>query len=173
MLLVICLKNTIKKGSINEDNQIGNFIKIIIIVSVIFLGFYGLTLIINKKDKVDETPKAEFQNDIILIGNVLNQKPDKYYVLVEKQDDDNNVLYETYLSVYKNSKDANRAYFATLDNPLNSMFISEESNLLVSNIEKLKLKDVTLLMVSKGKITEAYEGKDDVKLKLSKLADIE
>lgn len=173
MLLVICLKNTIKKGSINEDNQMGNFIKLIIIVSVIFLGFYGLTLIINDKDKANEAAKVQFQNDVILIGNILNQQPEKYYVLIEKQDDDNNILYETYLSVYKNTEDANRAYFAELDNPLNSMFVSGESNLLVSNIEKLKLKDVTLLKISKGKIVEAYEGKDDVKLKLSKLADIE
>ena len=165
-------KNTkIKNSSIGDENQLGNFIKLIIIVAVLFLAFYLLTLIINKEEKKTED-KATIQYDTILVGNIASQPKESYYVLVSESTDTNNGLYKTYIDLYTKANSNARVYYADLDNPLNAKFVSEDSNLLVSNILDLKLKDTTLIEVEDGKIKNAYEGEDTVKSILKEMSEV-
>lgn len=159
--------------AIDNGNEMFRFIKLIIIVTIVFLLFYVLTSFLNKEEVVEE-PKivAEIQYETILVGNVLNQKNDSYYVLVRKADDINAGLYQTYINLYKNTSEAKIVYYADLDNPLNLRFVSNESNFEIENILDLKLKETTLLEINEGKIKNAYDDKDSIKEILSSIAGI-
>lgn len=169
---VIEMAKSVKKTNINNDNEIGKLIKMVIIVTVIFGIFYFITYLITKKDIEDEqtnnATKAEIQYDKILISGVLSQEYDNYYVLIYDTDDYNYSVYDIYLSKYSQMADALRVYKAELNNPLNASFVSEEAKLKVSNIKKLKVSETTLLKIKKGKVDKYYVG-DNIKEHLIKL----
>ena len=153
-------EKNIKKANY-EDNEISKLIKLIVIVTVIFLAFYAITYFINKKDEPkEETSTSTIQYDEILIGNLLTQPNDDYYVMIYDEDDYNKVVYDAYLSMYSKKEDALRYYTATLNNPFNEIFKSDKSNFEISKITDLKLTGSTLIKVSDKKIQKYYEGED-------------
>ena len=60
-------------ASMNSD-EVGRLIKMVVIVTVVFLLFYAVTLIVTKekKQEVLKTP-ATIQYKEILLGNILKQ----------------------------------------------------------------------------------------------------
>ena len=129
------------------------------IVTLIVLVFYGITAILNN-DEEEETQdqSATIQYDEILIGNVLKQPNEEYYVMIYDDEDYDTSLYRTYLDLYKQKDEAIRIYTSQLNNPLNQNFKAEESNLDISDISDLKIQSSTLLKINDGKIEEFYEG---------------
>ncbi len=149
----------IKQNTYNNDTEISKLIKLIIVVSLIVLIFYGLTVLVNQEKEVEnpDTP-ASIQYDEILIGNVLKQPNEEYYVMIYDDEDYDTSLYSTYLDLYKQKDEAIRIYTSQLNNPLNQNFKAEESNLDISDISDLKIQSSTLLKINDGKIEEFYEG---------------
>lgn len=151
----------IKQNTYNNDTEISKLIKLIIVVSLIVLIFYGLTVLVNQEKEVEnpDTP-ASIQYDEILIGNVLKQPNEEYYVMIYDDEDYDTSLYSTYLNLYKQKDEAIRIYTSQLNNPLNQNFKAEESNLDISDISDLKIQSSTLLKINNGKIEEFYEGEE-------------
>ena len=150
----------IKQNTYNNDTEISKLIKLIIVVSLIVLIFNGLTVLVNQEKEVEnpDTP-ASIQYDEILIGNVLKQPNEEYYVMIYDDEDYDTSLYSTYLDLYKQKDEAIRIYTSQLNNPLNQNFKAEKSNLDISDISDLKIQSSTLLKINDGKIEEFYEGK--------------
>lgn len=150
-----------KKSILNfwsSDNEGVKLAKITIILLVLFIFFFWLTnTIINKeKDKeivVDEE-EVVIQYKEILVGNVLKQKEDEYYVLVMFVDDAYNSLYVNYLDNNLLPK-----YLININNSFNKKYINEEEDF---NKEKMSFKTVTLLKIKNKQIIESYEGREDV-----------
>lgn len=158
----------VKKQSISSENEIGKLIKIVVVLVLIFLGFYLLTVFINKEDEVEKQPEeVKIQYDNILVGNILTQPNDSYFVLVYASNDTNVDIYNGYLSNY--TTNAIRVYYATLDSPYNQRFIGEETNTKIKTIDDLKLKGTTLLKIEKGKITKTLDTADGIKEYLKEL----
>lgn len=161
------IKNTKKIDSknISNENEMLRFIKMIIIVTLIFLAFYVLTIFINKEDKETDTNNdnttVSIQYDEILIGNIFNQNTEDYYVLVEDTEDIQVQVYEAYLNIYKQKEEAKRVYTAKMNNMFNSKYIGEESN-LSNSISDFKVSGTTLLEISNGKITNSYETEEKI-----------
>lgn len=151
----------IKQNTYNNDTEISKLIKLIIVVSLIVLIFYGLTVLVNQEKEVEnpDTP-ASIQYDEILIGNVLKQPNEEYYVMIYDDEDYDTSLYSTYLDLYKQKDEAIRIYTSQLNNPLNQNFKAEKSNLDISDISDLKVQSSTLLKIDNGKIEEFYEGEE-------------
>ena len=151
----------IKQNTYNNDTEISKLIKLIIVVSLIVLIFYGLTVLVNQEKEVEnpDTP-ASIQYDEILIGNVLKQPNEEYYVMIYDDEDYDTSLYSTYLDLYKQKDEAIRIYTSQLNNPLNQNFKAEKSNLDISDISDLKVQSSTLLKINDGKIEEFYEGEE-------------
>lgn len=151
----------IKQNTYNNDTEISKLIKLIIVVSLIVLIFYGLTVLVNQEKEVEnpDTP-ASIQYDEILIGNVLKQPNEEYYVMIYDDEDYDTSLYSTYLDLYKQKDEAIRIYTSQLNNPLNQNFKAEKSNLNISDISDLKVQSSTLLKINNGKIEEFYEGEE-------------
>lgn len=151
----------IKQNTYNNDTEISKLIKLIIVVSLIVLIFYGLTVLVNQEKEVEnpDTP-ASIQYDEILIGNVLKQPNEEYYVMIYDDEDYDTSLYSTYLDLYKQKDEAIRIYTSQLNNPLNQNFKAEKSNLNINDISDLKVQSSTLLKIDNGKIEEFYEGEE-------------
>ena len=150
----------IKKVEYSDNSEISKLIKLIVIVTLIVLVFYGITAILNNDEEEDtQDQSATIQYDEILIGNVLKQPNEEYYVMIYDDEDYDTSLYSTYLDLYKQKDEAIRIYTSQLNNPLNQNFKAEESNLDISDISDLKIQSSTLLKINDGKIEEFYEGK--------------
>lgn len=158
--------NKVNKANYSNDTEIGKLIKMVVIVTIIFLIFYLITAILTKKEDL-ENPKqpTTIQYDIILAGNILNQPPSEYYVLIASSDDEQLPSYNAYLSNYKTKDNAIRVYNVELNNPLNKMFVGEKSNFKINSIEDLKISGSVLIKVKNKKIVEHYEN-DSLKDKL-------
>ena len=180
-------KNTTKMKSVSYStgDELGKLIKLVIIVTIIVLLFYGITYFVNKEKDTTDTPvKTEIQYDNILIGNILTQPNDEYYVMIYDDNDYNSKVYEMYLSMYEDKEDAIRYYTADLTNPLNSsflimfsssllelksivvwtivssslLFVSAESNFEIEDISDLKVSTSVLLKIKDKKIESVYVG---------------
>ena len=158
-------KNNMK----SNDNELLKLIKLVIIISIIFLMFYIITIFINKEEEVLK-PKATIQYDEILMGNILNQPNDTYYVFIKDIDDSKIMVYNAYINNYLGLDDAKRVYTTTIDNPLNNQFIGDKVVIKVKDVKDLRFKETSLVKVEKGKITEYYEKDEveDILIKLSK-----
>ena len=159
----------IKTANYSNGDEFGKLVKLIIIVTLIFVVFYGITFLVNKEKETDETTtSSKIQYDNILIGNLLNQPNDEYYVMIYDEDDYDNMVYETYLNLYTQKEDALRYYTSQLADTLNNSFVSDKDNFDIKDIKDLKIKTSTLIKVKKGKITEHYVG-DEIKEYLQEL----
>ena len=141
------------------NNEMVKLVKIVLLITAIFLIFYGITLLVTEK-KAEETPvtEATIQYDEILLSSLFEQPNNEYYVLVTKENDDYLGVYSVYTSKYQSKENKLRLYSANLSNGFNSSYEAEESNLNTTKIEELKLKDSTLLKISNKKIVASYEG---------------
>lgn len=146
------MANKKNNTSMNSD-EVGRLIKMVVIVTIVFLVFYVITLIVTKEKEEEKTKTpATIQYEEILLGNILKQSDDNYYVLVFDSDDEYSVYYETKLDLQET-----KYYTVNIDNPLNNRFISEESNLNITDIKDLKVSQSTLFEIKNGKIVNVYE----------------
>ncbi len=169
-------KKEIKKEKLLvENNEFTNLIKIVLIVTGIFLAFYLLTYLItkNSEDKKKDIDDAEvtIQYDEILMSNLLKQSKSEYYVLAYDAKDVYYDAYNTYLTSYSSKTNALRVYKSILSNGFNKSYYDAEgeSKTDVSSIEDLKLNLSTLIKVKDGKIESVYEGHDAIISQLKSL----
>ena len=163
-------KREIKKAKYNNEDEFAKLIKLVIVVTMIFLIFYGITFLVNRKtDEEEKNSTVEIQYDNILIGNILIQPNDEYYVMIYDKDDNYLSAYQTFINMYSSKEDAIRVYTADLKNPLNSNFMSDSENFDIDEIGELKIKTTTLIKVKNGKIEKYYVG-DNLKNYLKEIS---
>lgn len=181
MFLVIIMKknNKIKnksgKNIVSTDNEMLKLIFVVIIVAVVFVIFYIIALFVIKKDDEvinnETTKEVVIQYDKILATNILEQKPNEYYVLVYDKDDKYVDLYLTYLNLYKAKKMDEAVPYYTVDlyDVFNSQFVSDKSNLNVKDSKDFKFNQTTLLRIIDGKVISTYETKDVIVAKFGRM----
>ena len=142
-----------------NSNEMKNLLIIILVVTAIFLIFYGITTLVTKnKNKANNKTNEEtvIQYDEILLGTLFEQTNTEYYVLISKEDDMYLSTYSNLISIYQTSDDSIRVYFADLDNGFNKNYKAEKSN-ISSNLKELKLSGTTLLKIKDKNIISSYE----------------
>lgn len=147
---------------------------VIVILLIIFFVFYGITALVTDGNddyeyNFDDNTPVEIQYDEILVGGILNQNRDEYYVLLERSEDVTLELYHYYISMYTSTTGAFKVYTVDVDNPFNKDYIAEKSNLKVSDVSKIKISDTALLHVKENKVIASYEGKENIVSQLKKL----
>lgn len=151
---------------LNEDNELIKLVKLILVVCVVIAIFYVITYFIKDNKSSITTNNSdeytEIQYDEIILGELLNRKEETYYVLAYSSDSKYADLYNMYLSYYELEDNALKVYTTDLDSVFNKKYISTESNLNVTNVSDLKIKDVTLFKINNKQIESYYEGKDAV-----------
>ena len=176
-------RNIPKKTSYDNDNQLISLFKIIGVLVIIFGLFYGLTAwrTMDKTKKTNEETETEIQYDEILIGTIMNQTANEYYVLVADLNADDYSKYETYVSSFENSTKL-RIYTSDSKNIFNRSYISDTTN-ASKYVNKTSIKDITfsddcLVHVKKvknkkgnkeNKIVDVFIGEEKILEQLSKI----
>lgn len=178
-------RNTPKKINYSSDNQLMTLFKIIIILVVILGVFYGITLWrTTDKTKTDKkTEETEIQYDEILIGTLLAQNTNEYYVLVADKKANDYTKYDNYIETLSgNSK--SRLYTADKGSVFNKTYIAEETNVKdyigKTKINGIRINDDCLLHIKKtknkkgdrvAKITEVFVGDEEILKQFNKLVE--
>lgn len=149
------------EGFYTENNEITNLIKIVIVVTLVFLLFYLVTWIItnSKKDSNTETESGEvtISYDTIMMSNMFNQIGNSYYVLAFDEEDLYLSSINSFISTYSYSADV-RFYYSNLSQAFNSSYYDKEAETSNLNANELKLNKTTLFKISNGRIEKTYEG---------------
>lgn len=153
------------------EYEIKKLLIFIVVIIILFGLFYIFSLFIDQKDDTTisraEGNAAVIQYDEIILGTLLTQPNDSYYVLVSKEDDSD--LYSIYTSKYKLKEDSLKIYTSDFESPFNKMYIAEESNFNIESVGELRLKDDTLIKVENHELTEYFEGSTDILNELKNL----
>lgn len=167
------LKNIEKnsKNNIKKDGK-DNYFKFVTTLAVMLLllvltyfligVFYTKEIDFKSDDETEETEDISVDNSIIMLGQLLDQHDEEYYVLI--YDFDDKVLsVSSWLSVYESSSDAITVYEVDSENKFNSKYIvSENSNPNAKSIDELNVISPTLIKVKDGSIVEYIEGEDNI-----------
>ena len=162
----------------NDKKEFVRLIKIILVVTVIFVVFYGVTLLVTKKsdevltkraDSNKTVEKAEIQYDNIMIGTMLNYDG-SYYVLIEGEDDSRLDEYNSLIDSIKENEDSLNIYKANLTDSFNKGYLGKEENYYVSDISEFKVKGTVLVKIVDGNIDAVFDNYDAIKNKLTELS---
>lgn len=159
----------VKSSSVSDDENVVKKLIIITIVIAVIIGIvYGVTELVKKDEKIEDTSVAgEINYDKVSAGTILNRPYDEYYVLIYDADDTKAVLYSTILTKYMNEEDSLKIYFCDLGNKLNSQYHNVNndnlSNPNASKVEDFDFGDLTLIKVKKGKIVKYIEDLEEIK----------
>ena len=142
-----------EKGKFNIENESTKFI-IILLCIVAFIAILWLvdTLKNNKDAEEPEEKTVNINYSEVLVGNMLDQKYDKYVVYAYNKDSENDDATIKYLLTA-----TEHYYTLNLDLANNLPAVAETSN-FEGTIDQIKFKGLTLLIIENGKISKFYEG---------------
>ena len=145
------------------SNEMANLIKIVLVVTAVFLIFYGITILVTDKEKENNTNSEDvtIQYDEILLGTLFEQSNSEYYVLVTTEEDYNVQTYSSLVSSYKAKENSLSVYTSNLDNGFNKSYKAEETK-ISNNLKELKLTGSTLLKIKDKTIVASYEGNTEI-----------
>lgn len=165
-------KNNNSKNTVMNGNELKSLIILVVIVSLIFLAFYGITLLVDKKENKGETGVLQetIQYDEIMVGQILNRKEKDYYVLIKNSDNNYNNLYLAYLNTYVTNNEEAKYYTVDFGNALNSSYVGETTIIDKNNFFDSKFADTTLIRVKNNKISKVYSTHEDIFTLLKQIA---
>lgn len=159
-------KNNTKK---EEKDSYFKFVTTLAVMLLLFvltyflIGVFYTKEIDFKSDDKEEKEEVSVDNSVIMLGQLLDQSKDEYYVLVYDFEDKVSSV-SSWLSVYEGSSDALDVYKVDSSKKFNSKYIvKENSNPAAKSVNDLKVISPTLIKVNKGNITEYIEGEDKIK----------
>ncbi len=146
-----------------NPNEVRNFIRIIVVVTIIFLIFYLLTVFTTGRKKGDytkpTTTPSVIQYDEILLGELYHQKETDYYVLVEEKKDPYISLFENLLNQHSKKENGIPYYTVDLASAFNQKFVGETANFTPEN---LKVTGTTLFRIQNGALVAHYETSESI-----------
>ena len=165
---VVKKENEIKKETPKikeEKSELKKLFILIGIIAVLFIIFYAAITIANKNklNKIfpsdDSLGETEFDYSKIMVGNMLTQNKDEYYVLAYKTEGNENNPYADEISEYESYKYEYKIYTIELNDVFNKKYVADESNFEDDNIVFSK---TTLVKVKDGKIDSVYEDDEEI-----------
>lgn len=159
-------KSNIKKNKINyvtteETNELKKFLIVIVVVLLCVGGIYLVTRAFVTKDLFkDEEPTTEEVTpvvpnyDIAIMGTMLNRPEDTYYVVIYNTVEGDYVADMSALVSSYNAKEGHKhIYTVDLSDYMNQSYYDPENvNVKAKTLEEVKVGDITLIKVRKGKI---------------------
>ncbi len=148
-----------------EKSDLKKLFILIGIIAALFIIFYAAITIVNKNKlnqifpSDDSLGETEFDYSKIMVGNMLTQNKDEYYVLAYKTEDDESNPYADDISEYESYKYDYKIYTIDLNDVFNKKYVADESNFDDDNIIFSK---TTLVKVKDGKIDSVYEDDEEI-----------
>ncbi len=143
----------------NSSMEVSTLIKIIVGVLIFFgLVYFFTENVVTKKNAQDKTEEEVKTSNEIIVGTSLSQSEEKYYVLFFDKESEIANYFNSWEYAYLNGDKKPKLYSVYLNMAINKPYISDEAP--VTKIEKVsdfKLKNGTLIVVEKGKVTNYIE----------------
>lgn len=159
-------KNKVKKNKVSyqttEQEEIRKFLIVILVVllcvGLIYLCtrvFVTKDLFKGKENETEEVVSGKINDEVAIMGQILNRSEDEYYVAIYdstgKYTGDMGKLVYTYTAKEKHL----HVYTVDLNNSLNSDYYDPENvNEKAQTVGEIKVGDITLIKVKKGKINK-------------------
>lgn len=162
---------TNKNQVIIQEDKMPNVVRTFAIVLLIFLAFYGITVLITSlpksksngnDDSADNVP-VEIQYDEILAGETFNINRNEYYVLFFDFNSNVSKSINAYVSTFKSNHPTSKLYTVDLSKGFNKSYLSDVSNPNVQTVADLKVSNPTLIKISNGVNVSYIEGKEAIK----------
>ena len=143
-----------KESKINLENESTKFIVILLCI-VAFIAMLWLvdSLRKNKNEENKNDSVASINYSEVIVGNMLDQKPEKYVVYAYNSE--KNATVEYLLTLVGSN------YKLNLELANNKIAVAEKSN-FKGTIDQIKFKGETLLAIEKGKIVKTFEGNEEI-----------
>lgn len=154
------IPNVNDKKGLNLENDSSKFIVIVLFILAVIGMLWLVDALKSNKNEEEEkevTPKIQYSE--VIVGNMLDQKYDEYYVIAYKEKENKKELIDYLLSKHLTGE---HYYTIDLTKAQNLVSVADESNFKSENIGEIKFKDTTLLEIKKGKITNNYESVDKI-----------
>jgi hypothetical protein len=157
-------KNKVKYQTA-EQLEIRNFIIVILVVLLCVGCLYLATRLFVTKDLFDktkgtdteETVKGSINYEVAIMGNMLQKADDEYYIAIYDQSDKGKYVADmlSLVFAYTSNEKHLPLYTVDLSNELNKGYYDPENvNVEAQAVKDMKVGDITLLKVKKGKITK-------------------
>ena len=157
------LKKELYDMNVDNDNQIYNFAKIIIILLIMLAILYIVVGVFvtkefdffgNKDNEINDSVSNK-----ILASSIFNQKDGEYYVYFYDFDNMNSTIEATLSSKLSESK----IYRVNTKDALNQNYVTEGTgNKSAKTLEELKVVDNTLIKIVNNEIVRYYETEDEI-----------
>lgn len=162
-------KNVKNKKNVNkvnyktvEQEEIKKFIIVILVVLFCVAAIYLLTrafvtkdLFKKEEEKTEEVIPGEVNYNVAIMGQLLNRPYDEYYVAIYDTTGDYMADMSTLLYNYTSKEKHLHIYTVDLSNALNAGYYDPENvNEKATDLSEIKLGDITLIKVKKGKVNK-------------------
>ena len=168
-------KNKLGKIETEEQAEIKKFILVLGGLIVILVGIYFFTRAFVTKDLFNKKKSDEINYQVgvisdtnIIVGNLLNRPYEEYYALAFSSKSNLVGYYDTIMSKYKSEKESLKIYYIDTEDYFNNKYIDKENpSTSFESLDKLKLGEMTLMKIKKGKITKLITNVAEVKKELN------
>lgn len=136
------------------------FISVLVFIGVVYLGVLGLKALgafeagYTKPSK--EATKIDYE--YIMLGTVFNKNEKDYYVIFDDYSKNEN----TYINTLVDNNGKIPVYKVDLSKGENKACISEKGNPKATSDNELKINGITLIKITKGKISKYLEGTNKI-----------
>lgn len=141
-----------------------NLASVLLFIGLVYLGILGLTALGAFQAGYTKPTKeaTSISYEYILIGTVFDRAEDEYFVLF---DDFEKNLNSNLSELVANKKIP--VYKVDMSKGENASYLSEKSNPNAKSVGDLKINDVTLIRIKKGKIIKYITGVDNIEAYLN------
>lgn len=160
-------KSKVKKNKVNykttEQEEIKKFLIVVLVVMVCVGAIYLTTrafvtkdLFKDKTEEVEQVTPGSINYEVTIMGQLLNRPYDEYYVAIYNTAEGDYIT-DMAMLVYNYSQKEKHLHMYTVDlsNVLNSDYYDPENvNVDAQTLEDIKVGDITLIKVKKGKINK-------------------
>jgi hypothetical protein len=139
----------------DSNDDLKTFVILIVAIVCILGVVYLVAVLFEKKDYSNifdnSLETSEIQFDEIIVGTMLKQNEDSYYVLVLDEDDPYYSILSNYLTSYRSLEYETKIYSVELNNIFN-----KTAKVETSDISNLKFSGTTLVKVENHQIKKSY-----------------
>lgn len=163
------------KYETEEQKEVKKFIYVIIGLVIIIVGIYFFTRAFITKDLFKKDSDITYtdgvvNDDVAIVGTMLNRPYEEYYVLAFDSDGTQANYYNGIASKYMSNENSLKIYYIDLNNALNKKYIAGENDAVSTKfetIENLKMGEITLFKVKNQKVTKMLTDVEKIKEELT------
>ena len=135
---------------------------VLVFLGVCYLGVIGMQAlgVFDKGYTAPNKGTTEISHEFISIGTVFNRDLDTYYVLFDNYKSD--YTKDAYINYLVDYEVKEKVYKVDMNDLNNSKYSSEEANTKAQKVEDLKINDITLIKISKGKNVKYVTGSENI-----------